>query len=84
MRKVSYGIGVERTFLYNSPRLEEVEVLSSGKVRRSRLYYMRELHGKSAKLRERLAARQDTAVPEGAEEPAAEGEGDRPEPATEE
>lgn len=53
VRKVSYGIGVERTFLYNSPRLEEVEVLSSGKVRKSRLYYMRERSGKSARIKER-------------------------------
>jgi len=56
VRKVSYGIGVERTFLYNSPRLEKIEVLSSGKVRKSRLYYMRGLSGKSARLRARQEA----------------------------
>jgi large subunit ribosomal protein L19 len=53
VRKVSYNIGVERTFLYNSPRLEKVEVLSPGKVRQSRLYYMRQRRGKSARIKER-------------------------------
>lgn len=53
VRKVSYNIGVERTFLYNSPRLEQVEVLSPGKVRKSRLFYMRGRRGKRARIAER-------------------------------
>jgi large subunit ribosomal protein L19 len=56
VRKVSYGIGVERTFLYNTPRLEKVDVVSPGKVRQSRLYYMRGRRGKSARIKERQAA----------------------------
>ncbi len=53
VRKVSYGIGVERTFLYNSPRLEKIDVLSPGKVHQSRLFYMRGRSGKSARIKER-------------------------------
>lgn len=52
-RIASHGIGVERTFLLHSPRLEKVEVLRHGHVRRSKLYYLRERKGKSARLREK-------------------------------
>lgn len=52
-RVASHGIGVERTFLYRSPRIEKIEVLRHGKVRRAQLYYMRNLSGKAARLRER-------------------------------
>ena len=52
VRKISFGIGVERTFLVNSPLLAEIEVVRSNKVRRSKLYYMRERKGKSARLKE--------------------------------
>ena len=52
-RIASHGIGVERTFPLNSPRLEKVEVLRHGHVRRARLYYLRERRGKAARLRER-------------------------------
>jgi large subunit ribosomal protein L19 len=52
-RIASHGVGVERTFLLHSPRLERVEVLRHGKVRRSKLYYLRERKGKSARVRER-------------------------------
>ena len=52
-RIASHGIGVERTFPLNSPRLERVEVLRHGYVRRARLYYLRERRGKAARLRER-------------------------------
>jgi large subunit ribosomal protein L19 len=51
-RIASHGIGVERTFLYRSPRIEKIEVLRHGKVRRAQLYYMRNLSGKAARLRE--------------------------------
>lgn len=52
VRKVSYGIGVERTFLVNSPLLAKIEVIRSNRIRRSKLYYMRERKGKSARLKE--------------------------------
>jgi large subunit ribosomal protein L19 len=53
-RIASHGIGVERTFLLNSPRVEQIEVLRHGKVRRAQLYYMRGRYGKSARLKEKL------------------------------
>jgi len=52
-RLASHGIGVERTFLLRSPRIEKIEVLRHAKVRRAQLYYMRERRGKSARLKER-------------------------------
>lgn len=52
-RIASNGIGVERTFLLRSPRVEKIEILRSAKVRRAQLYYMRELRGKAARLKER-------------------------------
>lgn len=51
-RTASHGIGVERTFLMRSPRIEKLEVLRHGKVRRAQLYYLRRLSGKAARLRE--------------------------------
>ena len=53
VRKVSYGVGVERIFPVNSPRIEKLEVLSRGFVRRARLYYLRDRAGKAARIRER-------------------------------
>jgi large subunit ribosomal protein L19 len=50
VRKVSYGVGVERMFPTHSPRIDKVEVMGHGEVRRSRLYYLRELQGKAARL----------------------------------
>jgi len=51
-RIASHGIGVERTFLQHSPRVDKVEVLRSNKVRRAKLYYLRDLRGKAARLKE--------------------------------
>lgn len=51
VRKISAGVGVERTFPYASPAVEKVEVVSSGKVRRSRLYFVRDLKGRAARLK---------------------------------
>jgi large subunit ribosomal protein L19 len=53
VRKVSYGVGVERVFPTNSPSIERVDVVARGKVRRSRLYYLRELRGKKARIETR-------------------------------
>ncbi len=53
VRKISHGIGVEKTFALHNPRIEKIEVIMRGRVRRSRLYYLRELTGKAARIRER-------------------------------
>ncbi len=53
VRRISYGVGVERTFPVHSPRLEKIEVVRRGRVRRARLYYLRERVGKAARIRER-------------------------------
>ncbi len=53
VRRVSYGIGVERTFPVHSPRLEKIEVVRRGIVRRAKLYYLRNLTGKAARIKER-------------------------------
>jgi large subunit ribosomal protein L19 len=71
VRRVSYGIGVERTFPFQSPSVQNVEVLRHGKVRRAKLYYIRRLSAKRARLKERreraieqAAAQEEQAVPE--------------------
>jgi large subunit ribosomal protein L19 len=51
VRKVSYGVGVERIFPLYSPRIDKIEILSSGKVKRARLFYLRDLQGKAARLK---------------------------------
>ena len=53
VRKVSFGIGVERTIPVHSPNIDKLEVLSRGKVRRAKLYYLRDRHGKAAKIKEK-------------------------------
>ena len=56
VRKVSFNVGVERVFLTHSPRIEKVEVLSRGVVRRARLFYLRDLAGKAARVRDQKDA----------------------------
>ena len=53
VRKISHGVGVEKTFALHNPRLEKIEVVSRGRVRRSKLYYLRKLRGKAARIKER-------------------------------
>src|SRR5699024_30832 len=54
VRKVSYGVGVERTFPLHSPRVAKIEVTRRGTVRRAKLYYIRDLRGKAARIKEKL------------------------------
>ena len=53
VRKISYGIGVERIFMLHSPSIERVEIVTRGRVRRSKIYYLRKLRGKAARIKER-------------------------------
>ena len=57
VRRISYGVGVERTFPYNSPRIGNIEVVRHGVVRRAKLYYLRERTGKAAKIKERIVTK---------------------------
>lgn len=52
VRKISYGVGVERTFPKNTPKIDKIEVMRRGKVRRAKLYYLRNLRGKAARIKE--------------------------------
>lgn len=74
VRKISYGVGVERVFPINSPRIAKVEVVRPGKVRRAKLYYIRDKVGKASKVKELLGAkaRREAAVEAPAAAPAAE------------
>jgi len=56
VRKISYGVGVERTFPVHTPVIDRIEVVTRGRVRRAKLYYLRELRGKAARIRERREA----------------------------
>ena len=60
VRRISYGVGVEKTFLVHSPLLEKVEVVRVGKARRAKLYYLRDRIGKAAKTKEKIGARIET------------------------
>ena len=60
VRRISYGVGVEKTFLVHSPAVEKVEVTRVGKARRAKLFYLREKLGKSAKTKEKVGARIET------------------------
>ena len=79
VRKISYGVGVERIFPDNSPNIDKVEVIQRGRVHQSRLYYLRDLSGKAARIKEREGQQQEAveaaaeASAEGAEGAAAEG-----------
>ncbi len=57
VRKVSFGVGVERTFPVHTPVIDHIEVVTRGDVRRAKLYYLRDLRGKAAKIKERRDAR---------------------------
>ena len=76
VRRVTHGVGVERTFLIHSPRIEKIDVLRHGDVRQARLYYLRGKVGKGARIRERRAALgvESEAAEEGAENETAETE----------
>jgi len=63
IRKISYGVGVERTFPVHTPVIEKIEVVRRGDVRRAKLYYLRELRGKAAKIRERRGEVPTTGTP---------------------
>jgi len=64
VRRVSYGIGVERTFPFQSPLVQDIEVLRHGKVRRAKLYYMRRLSAKRSRLKERREKLIEQATPQ--------------------
>jgi large subunit ribosomal protein L19 len=72
VRKISYGVGVERVFPDNSPNIDRIEILARGKVNQARLFYLRDLQGKAARIKERGQSISETADkgtggPEGAE-----------------
>lgn len=58
VRRISYGVGVERIFPVNSPRIDHIDVIRKGKVRRAKLYYLRERVGKASKVKERLEVKE--------------------------
>ena len=75
VRRVAYGVGVEKTFLVHSPMMEKVEVVRVGKARRAKLYYLRDRVGKAAKTKEQIGARienKEITVKTAVEEPVAE------------
>jgi large subunit ribosomal protein L19 len=76
VRKISYGVGVERIFPDNSPNIDKVEVIARGKVHQARLYYLRDLSGKAARIKEREGTNDVAEAPSSSAEPAeAAGEG---------
>src|SRR6185436_12037493 len=82
VRKISYGVGVERIFPDNSPNIDKVEVISRGRVHQSRLYYLRDLSGKAARIKEREGSVEEVSAPEPVEAaPAPAATSDAPAPA---
>ncbi|MDX2092232.1 MAG: 50S ribosomal protein L19 [Kofleriaceae bacterium] len=75
VRKISYGVGVERVFPDNSPNIDKIEVLQRGKVHQSKLYYLRDLSGKAARIKEREGRNDDAAEATSAETATEGGEG---------
>ena len=71
VRKISYGVGVERIFPDNSPNIDKIEVIARGRVHQSRLYYLRDLSGKAARIKEREGDQQQQQQAETAAEAAA-------------
>ncbi|MBR3888737.1 MAG: 50S ribosomal protein L19 [Clostridia bacterium] len=59
VRKIAYGVGVERTFLVNSPKVEKVEVVRPGKIRRAKLYYLRDRVGKATRVKAKITSKED-------------------------
>ena len=70
-RKISFGVGVERTFPVHSPSVAKIEIVQRGRVRRAKLYYLRELRGKKARIRERRITPAEVAAAAAASAPAA-------------
>jgi large subunit ribosomal protein L19 len=73
VRKISYGVGVERVFPDNSPNIDKIEIVQRGKVHQSKLYYLRDLSGKAARIKEREHSNEDTSA--ASEETAAAADG---------
>ncbi|GAB4317096.1 MAG: 50S ribosomal protein L19 [Candidatus Sumerlaeia bacterium] len=71
VRRVSLGVGMERVFPIHSPRIESIQVVRRGKVRRAKLYYLRNLRGKKARITELRREMGDTGEPTGADQPSA-------------
>ncbi len=80
VRKISYGVGVERIFPDNSPNIDRIEVLARGKVNQSRLFYLRDLQGKAARIKERGQNIAEVAAAAAGEETAEGGNGTAAEP----
>ena len=74
VRKISYGVGVERIFPDNSPNIDKIEVIARGRVHQARLYYLRDLSGKAARIKEREGTNEQVAATEPAPAAAQSGE----------
>lgn len=64
VRRISYGVGVERVFPLHSPKIDRIEIVRKGQVRRAKLYYLRSKYGKAAKIKERLIIKKKPVAPE--------------------